>query len=43
MNKNTTGGYNSIVGGQAYFNGAGNNNAAVGYRALMSPNAAGNT
>jgi hypothetical protein len=41
--KNTTGIQNSIFGRYAYFNGEGSYNTAVGFRALMSPNASGNT
>jgi hypothetical protein len=41
--KNSTGRQNSILGTLAYFNGEGSYNTAVGYRALMSPSAAGNT
>jgi hypothetical protein len=43
LNKNTSGNQNSVLGRYAYFNGEGSYNTAVGYRALMSPNAAGNT
>jgi hypothetical protein len=41
--KNSTGRQNSILGTLAYFNGEGSYNTAVGYRALMSPSASGNT
>ena len=43
LNKNTSGIQNSVLGRFAYFNGEGSYNTAVGYRALMSPSAAGNT
>jgi hypothetical protein len=40
--KNISGVQNSVFGTYAYFNGVGSYNTAVGYRALMSPNASGN-